>query len=153
MSASSRPTRWPMVASPMARLIAVVDLPTPPLPEATAMIAFTPGDQRSLRLALPAAEGRRRPRRGPAAWRSLGREHGAAGQDAGQGPYRLLARLAQRFQARRLRRVDLDRESDVAVLDGHAGNHAETDHVLIAVRVADPAQGGKHLLGGELVHG
>ena len=43
MSASSSPTRWPMAARPMARLTAVVDLPTPPLPDATAMIAFTPG--------------------------------------------------------------------------------------------------------------
>src|SRR5262245_51920900 len=43
MSASSTPTLRPSVASPSARLTAVVDLPTPPLPEATAMIDSTPG--------------------------------------------------------------------------------------------------------------
>src|SRR5437870_8098216 len=43
MSASSRPTRKPRSRRPSARLSAVVDLPTPPLPEATAMTAATPG--------------------------------------------------------------------------------------------------------------
>src|SRR5262249_20816485 len=36
------PTLSPMSRKPSARLTAVVDLPTPPLPDATAMIAFTP---------------------------------------------------------------------------------------------------------------
>ena len=39
MSASRMPTFSPRSRSPSARLTAVVDLPTPPLPEATAMIA------------------------------------------------------------------------------------------------------------------
>src|SRR5205085_5642866 len=43
MSASSRPTRRPRSRRPSARLSAVVDLPTPPLPEATAMTAAMPG--------------------------------------------------------------------------------------------------------------
>ena len=43
MSASSSPVLTPMAASPSARFTAVVDLPTPPLPEATAMMCFTPG--------------------------------------------------------------------------------------------------------------
>src|SRR3984885_16230789 len=43
MSASSRPTRKPRSRKPSARLIAVVDFPTPPLPEATATMAATPG--------------------------------------------------------------------------------------------------------------
>src|SRR5882724_657260 len=43
MSASSRPTRKPRSRSPNARLSAVVDLPTPPLPEATAITAAIPG--------------------------------------------------------------------------------------------------------------
>src|SRR4051812_35531638 len=43
MSASSRPTRNPRSRSPSARLSAVVDFPTPPLPEATAMTAEMPG--------------------------------------------------------------------------------------------------------------
>src|SRR6516164_76450 len=43
MSASSTPVRRPRSLKASARLAAVVDLPTPPLPEATAMIAPTPG--------------------------------------------------------------------------------------------------------------
>src|SRR5690242_5315751 len=43
MSASSNPTRRPRSRSPSARLSAVVDLPTPPLPEATAITAAMPG--------------------------------------------------------------------------------------------------------------
>src|SRR3954471_11952034 len=43
MSASSRPTRNPRSRRPRARLRAVVDLPTPPLPDATAITAATPG--------------------------------------------------------------------------------------------------------------
>src|SRR5436190_2048508 len=42
MSASRIPTFRPMPLSPSATLTAVVDLPTPPLPDATAMIALTP---------------------------------------------------------------------------------------------------------------
>src|SRR3954451_6073416 len=43
MSASSRPPPGPRSRRPNARLSAVVDLRTPPLPEATAMTAATPG--------------------------------------------------------------------------------------------------------------
>src|SRR6266702_3414760 len=43
MSATSRPTRKPRSRRPKARLSAVVDFPTPPLPEATAITAATPG--------------------------------------------------------------------------------------------------------------
>ena len=43
MSASSTPTFAPSAASASARFTAVVDLPTPPLPLATAMMFFTPG--------------------------------------------------------------------------------------------------------------
>src|SRR5258705_5382128 len=43
MSASSRPTRKPRSRKPNARLSAVVDFPTPPLPEATAITAAIPG--------------------------------------------------------------------------------------------------------------
>jgi hypothetical protein len=43
MSASRMPTLRPSVWRPRARLQAVVDLPTPPLPEATAITFFTPG--------------------------------------------------------------------------------------------------------------
>ena len=43
MSASSSPARLPSCASATARLAATVDLPTPPLPLAIAMIRLTPG--------------------------------------------------------------------------------------------------------------
>src|SRR6266850_1711951 len=43
MSASSNPTEAPLWRSAAARLTATVDLPTPPLPDATAMVCFTPG--------------------------------------------------------------------------------------------------------------
>ncbi len=43
MSASSKPTRRPRSRRPSARLSAVVDLPTPPLPDATAITAAMPG--------------------------------------------------------------------------------------------------------------
>src|ERR1700761_9612738 len=49
MSASRLPTFKPRSRRPKARLTAVVDLPTPPLPEATAMMAATPG--------MPAGDG------------------------------------------------------------------------------------------------
>src|SRR6185369_9003355 len=43
MSASRMPVFSPSAAKPSARLQDVVDLPTPPLPEATAMTCLTPG--------------------------------------------------------------------------------------------------------------
>src|SRR5213082_2440986 len=47
MSTSRRPTRPPESWSEAARLTAIVDLPTPPLPEPTAITCFTPGIARS----------------------------------------------------------------------------------------------------------
>ncbi len=47
MSASSRPTRSPALRSPSARLHAVVDFPTPPLPDATAITCRMPGSTRA----------------------------------------------------------------------------------------------------------
>src|SRR5581483_12165028 len=44
MSASIRPTRAPRALSARARLAATVDLPTPPLPLATATTWRTPGN-------------------------------------------------------------------------------------------------------------
>ena len=43
MSASSKPTEAPALARATARLTLTVVLPTPPLPEPTAMMFFTPG--------------------------------------------------------------------------------------------------------------
>src|SRR5207253_2833158 len=44
MSASIRPTRRPRMCNASARLVATVDLPTPPLPLATATKCLTPGN-------------------------------------------------------------------------------------------------------------
>src|SRR3981081_4324128 len=43
MSASRMPAFSPMAAKPSARLQEVVDLPTPPLPDAIAITCLTPG--------------------------------------------------------------------------------------------------------------
>src|SRR6185436_6987544 len=51
MSASRMPVFNPSAAKPSARLQEVVDLPTPPLPEATAMTCLTPGRPAALDVA------------------------------------------------------------------------------------------------------
>ena len=56
-SQSQRPTRAPVAAKATARLAATVDLPTPPLPEAMAMMRLTPGMEDLPRSALAAATG------------------------------------------------------------------------------------------------
>src|SRR5215203_4190209 len=58
MSASSSPAFNPMAAKPSARLHEVVDLPTPPLPEATAMTCLTPGRPAALEVARACGSGR-----------------------------------------------------------------------------------------------
>ncbi len=45
MSQSHRPTRAPVCSSATARFAATVDLPTPPLPLATAITCLTPGSR------------------------------------------------------------------------------------------------------------
>ena len=70
MSLSMRPTASPCRASAAARLTATVDLPTPPLPEATATMLFTPGSSIRPEVCPDAL---------PAGWRSGG---GAAARSA-----------------------------------------------------------------------
>ena len=81
MSASSTPTFRPLAASPSAMLTAVVDLPTPPLPDATAMIEAMPGTPRLPWLCEAGAcwAGRAA---GAAAGRGAGAAAGAAGRGA-----------------------------------------------------------------------
>src|ERR1700694_6248439 len=43
MSASSNPTAAPLLLKAAAMFTATVDLPTPPLPDATAIVCWTPG--------------------------------------------------------------------------------------------------------------
>src|SRR6476661_5111504 len=57
MSASRIPTFRPMAAKPSARLQEVVDLPTPPLPEPTAMTCFTPGRPAAFEVARACGSG------------------------------------------------------------------------------------------------
>ena len=59
MSASSMPTLRPSVARPRERLTAAVDLPTPPLPLATATTAPTSGRSSGLREIACAADSSR----------------------------------------------------------------------------------------------
>src|SRR4030081_3274054 len=58
ISASRMPVFSPIAAKPSARLQEVVDLPTPPLPEATAMTCFTPGIPAALEVARACKSGR-----------------------------------------------------------------------------------------------
>src|SRR5947209_10473677 len=51
MSASRMPAFSPSAAKPSARLQEVVDLPTPPLPDATAMTCLMPGIAAALEVA------------------------------------------------------------------------------------------------------
>src|SRR4029450_6141349 len=104
MSASSTPTLSPMSRKPSARLTAVVDLPTPPLPDATAMMAFTPSGARA---GLGAAGGP-----GGAAG-SRARHHGRL--DPRHRAHRRLGSLAHRLPARDRRGVHVDGEEHLAV--------------------------------------
>src|SRR5258705_10407832 len=52
------PVFSPIAAKPSARLHEVVDLPTPPLPEATAMTCLTPGTPAALDVARACRSGR-----------------------------------------------------------------------------------------------
>src|SRR5260370_36567149 len=57
MSASRMPAFRPIAANPSARLHEVVDLPTPPLPEATAVPCLRPGMPAALEVARAAGAG------------------------------------------------------------------------------------------------
>src|SRR6516164_8015926 len=108
MSASRTPTRNPLACKPNARLAATVDLPTPPLPDATATIAPTPG-------AAPR--------------RCLRRQHRGHRKHAWQRFDGLLGCLPQRFETGAAFALDLDRECDIAVANDEARYHAERDDV------------------------
>ena len=77
----------------------MVDLPTPPLPDATAMIDVTPGTSGLLRRGRGAPSVGGGPAAGAPAGRALRGQHGRAGEHAGQRADRLLAGLAHRLQA------------------------------------------------------
>ena len=131
MSASSRPVLRPLAARPSARLTAVVDLPTPPLPEATAMMCLTPGT--SMRPPPPVVLAA-----GPWLWPwpcacagaggcgggAFGGHDGGGRQHARHGADRLFAGLAQRLQGGAAGRIDVEGDGDMAAADGDPAQQA-----------------------------
>src|SRR6185437_10252672 len=112
MSASRTPTFSPRSRSPSARLTAVVDLPTPPLPEATAMMASTPG-MPGCALSAGCAWGRRgrtptRSRLGPTGL--FGRERNQRRLHPGHRLDRVLGALAHRLPSLDRGGIDGERE-------------------------------------------
>src|SRR5687768_8012401 len=109
MSASRIPTVRPSAFRPRARLQAVVDLPTPPLPDATATTCRTPGMSCAL----------------------------AAGGLAGRPGVALGAfgRLPDGLEGGGLARLDGDREHDAAAIDENLGQAPGRDQAL---PVAEP---------------
>ena len=118
-SASSSPTFKPSLARPTARLQATVDLPTPPLPEATATMCLTPGSgvvERVRGWGGAPWRARRRPR-APLRGQRHDRAVDAGNRlDGGFGP------CAHRFQLAALGGIDGDRGEHLAVAQGDAGN-------------------------------
>ena len=144
MSASRTPTLRPRSRSPSARLTEVVDLPTPPLPDATAMIASTPGTPGG-----PCRRAATAPRRGAAAGAIAARAPQPAARrsavraiiaevHAGHRPHRLLGPLAHRLPGLHHRRVDTDREEHLTVADHDIGQRAG-----IGQRLPSGGHGGK----------
>ena len=122
MSASRSPTERPSICRPSARLQAVVDLPTPPLPEATAMTWRTPGSAcafgEGALAGRPGVIGGRRRR--AFLERTIGGEAGEHALDAGKAAHRGLRRLPHRLQGLGLGRRDRDGEHHAGVgVDHH----------------------------------
>src|SRR5215472_7702367 len=110
MSASRIPTLSPSALRPSARLTAVVDLPTPPLPEATAMIASTPG--------TPCMDSPRGAPRGGAGF-ALCRQCDEGRSHARQCAHDFFRALAHRLPGFDIGGIDRDGKEHLAV----AGNH------------------------------
>src|SRR5271166_6246448 len=129
MSASSTPTLSPLAFKPSAKLAATVDLPTPPLPEATATIAPTPGIA---------------PRCGRFAAAAPGRPAPSAGV-CGAGCAAVLPRAAVWAVSTAATGLDLDRERDIAVADRDSRDHPERDDIAPAIGVGDSGERLDHL--------
>ena len=141
----------PSLARPTARLQATVDLPTPPLPEATAMMCLTPGIGS---LDRPCRRGRRiglmtmrRRGAGDVARRFRRQRHHRAG-DAGNRLDRGLGRGAHRLHRLRPRRIDGDGDEHLAVANGHAGDRPEFGQGRAAVGAGNRRQRRHHLVAG-----
>ena len=142
-------------ARPSARLTAVVDLPTPPLPDATAMIASTPGTPRLAGCATGRRRGCRRGKRG--AWRAAalrpwrnrcghaaalllgGQRHHGAG-DAGDRRHHALGGGAQRLELLGPLGWHGDREEHLAVGDEDVRNQPEADDIALEIGTLDGRQ-------------
>ena len=143
MSASRMPTLSPRSRRPSARLTAVVDLPTPPLPEATAMIAATPGmpdgdgaearrapdrvshhDRAAVRRPAPLGPAAAAVRRGAGASRPLGGQRHHHRFDARHGADRGLGTLAHRLPRLHRAGIDGDRQKNLAVAGDDFGELA-----------------------------
>ena len=124
MSASSRPTDAPAWASATARLTLTVLLPTPPLPDATAMMFLTPGTSCS-------------------AWRGCDRRTIApqvmstrvAPMASERGVGRPLDLVLERTGGRR----ELDRHRQVGAVDDDVLDHVERDQVAPELGLLDRA--------------
>ena len=120
------PTLAPSAASASARLTAVVLLPTPPLPDATATMFFTLGSSCTPRCT--------------ACGDDLRRDVDADVGDARHAARRRDQRLAQRGDlARRI--AELDVEGDVAALDAQVLQLLGGDEVLAGFGVDHGLQG------------
>src|SRR6516164_900731 len=111
MSASRIPTLRPSALRPSARLTAVVDLPTPPLPEATAMMASTPG--------TPCIDS---PRGG--AGLALCRQCDEGRSHARQRAHNFFRALAHRLPGFDIGGIDRDGKEDLAVAGDHLRKRA-----------------------------
>ena len=127
MSASSMPTLRPRSRKPSARLTAVVDLPTPPLPEATAITASTPGTPGctlsagwAARCGAPPARLLLRLRAGSAGG-ALGGQGHQRRLHAGNGADGVFGGLAHRLPGLHRGGVDRDGEKHLAVADDDIG--------------------------------
>ena len=128
MSASRMPTLRPSAASPSARLHEVVDLPTPPLPEATAMMCFTPGMPASFEVAGAGFFGPLRIGVGPGAGsrfrgplRLVGGEAHQRARDAGKRLDDPLGGGAHGLKRIHLGGIDGDGEDHLAVVGDDVG--------------------------------
>ena len=88
-----------------------------------------------------------------AAGSALRGQHRGRRGDPGQRQHRLLAGQTQRLLRRRLARLDLEGETDVAAFDDDARDHLERDHVLAALGVDHAGERIENLLLGNLRHG
>src|ERR1700681_4083099 len=120
MSASSRPTRKPRSRKPSARLIAVVDFPTPPLPEATAMTAAMPGISACFDIGDAGPCCGRCDETGGAPWACRWARRGG---DAGNGTRGRFGLRPDALPGAALGGIDIDRKKPLAVANRYRRQH------------------------------